>query len=46
MRKQCDRCNGDKFMKDEDGEFILDENGEKIPCTLCLGRGYITISFM
>jgi len=46
MRKQCDRCGGDKVMKDEDGEPIFDEDGNTIPCTLCLGKGYLTISYM
>lgn len=46
MRKKCDRCDGDKVMKDEDGNVLLDENDKPIPCTLCLGKGYLNISFM
>ena len=25
---------------------IIDEDGKEIPCTLCLGKGYINISYM
>ena len=25
-----------EYHKDEDGEFILDENGNKIPASICL----------
>lgn len=47
MRKQCDRCDGDKVMKDEDGNILYEDDGvTPTKCTLCLGKGYVSISYM
>ena len=47
VRVQCDRCDGDKVMKDKDGNILYERDGKTpIACTLCLGKGYTTISYM
>jgi DnaJ-class molecular chaperone len=38
---ECPTCKGDKYRKDKEGNFLKDNEGKKIPCPDCQGKGRV-----
>lgn len=41
---ECPDCKGSGYLRDKDGKFTLDEDGNKIKCKKCGGSGIISTS--